>query len=64
MREKSIPFLRLSFYKTYAEFITSDGKKFKATLETEFKTYDEVEKFLKKMSNLNLELFQEKQNQL
>ena len=36
------------YYKTNAEFSTSDGKKFKANLETEFKIYDEVEKFLKK----------------
>ena len=36
------------FYKTNAEFLTTDGKKFKAILDTEFKIYDEVEKFLKK----------------
>ncbi|MFL2604399.1 MAG: type I DNA topoisomerase [Flavobacteriaceae bacterium] len=36
------------YYKTNAEFLTSDGKKFKANLETEFKLYNEVEKFLQK----------------
>ena len=36
------------YYKTNAEFLTSGGKKFKANLETEFKIYNEVEKFLQK----------------
>ena len=36
------------YYKTNAEFLTSDAKKFKANLETEFKIYDQVEKFLQK----------------
>ncbi len=48
-REREInSFSTSDFYKTFAEFLTSDGKKFKATLETEFKIYDEVEKFLQK----------------
>ena len=48
-REREInSFSKSDFYKTNAEFITSDGKKFKATLETEFKIYNEVERFLKK----------------
>ena len=36
------------YYKTNADFLTSDGKKLKANLETEFKNYSEVEKFLQK----------------
>ena len=36
------------YYKTNADFLTSDGKKLKANLETEFKNYNEVEKFLQK----------------
>tara|TARA_B100000925_G_scaffold288354_1_gene269184 strand:- start:1319 stop:3790 length:2472 start_codon:yes stop_codon:yes gene_type:complete len=48
-RERQInSFSKSDFYKTNAEFLASDEKKFKATLETDFKTYDEVEKFLQK----------------
>ena len=48
-REREIKsYLTFEYYKTNAEFLTSDGKKFKANLETEFKIYNEVEKFLQK----------------
>ena len=48
-REREInSFSTSEYYKTNAEFLTSDAKKFKANLETEFKIYDQVEKFLQK----------------
>ena len=48
-REREInSFSTSDYYKTNAEFLTSDRKKFKAIFETEFKIYDEVEKFLQK----------------
>ena len=63
-REREVnSFSASDFYKTNAEFKTW-MEKIKATLETEFKTYDEVKEFLKKTSNPNLILFQEPQNQL
>ena len=53
-REREInSFLKSEYYKTNAEFLTSDGKKFKAIFEMEFKIFDEVEKFLQK--NINSE---------
>ena len=53
-REREInSFLKSEYYKTNAEFLTSDGKKFKAIFEMEFKMFDEVEKFLQK--NINSE---------
>ena len=48
-REREInSFSTSDYYKTNAEFLTSDRKKFKAMFETDFKMYDEVEKFLQK----------------
>ena len=48
-RERDInSFSTSDYYKTNAEFLTSDRKKFKAIFETDFKMYDEVEKFLQK----------------
>ena len=48
-REREInSFSKSDFYKTNAEFLTSDRRKFKAIFETEFKEFDEVEKFLQK----------------
>ena len=48
-REREInSFSTSDYYKTNAEFLTSDRKKFKAIFETDFKMYDEVEKFLQK----------------
>ena len=48
-REREVnSFSTSDFYKTNAEFRTLDGKKFKATLETEFKIYEEVKEFLNK----------------
>ena len=48
-REREINSFSISdYYKTNAEFLTTDGKMFKSSLETEFKIYDEVEKFLQK----------------
>ncbi len=48
-REREVKsFSTSDFYKTYAEFSTLDGKKFKANLENEFKNYIEVQKFLQK----------------
>ncbi len=51
-REREINSFSISdYYKTNAEFLTSDGKKFKAIFEMEFKMFDEVEKFLQKNIN-------------
>ena len=51
-REREInSFSKSDFYKTNAEFLTSDRRKFKAIFETEFKKFDEVEKFLQKNIN-------------
>ena len=48
-REREInSFSTSDYYKTNAEFLTSDRKKFRAIFETDFKMYDEVEKFLQK----------------
>ena len=48
-REREInSFSTSDYYKTNAEFLTTDGNKFKAIFENEFKVYDEVEKFLQK----------------
>ena len=48
-RERDInSFSTSDYYKTNAEFLTSDRKKFKAIFEADFKMYDEVEKFLQK----------------
>ena len=48
-REREInSFSKSDYYKTNAEFLTSDRRKFKAIFETEFKKFDEVEKFLQK----------------
>ena len=48
-REREISsFSTSDYYKTNAEFLTVEGKKFKAILDKEFKIHDEVEKFLQK----------------
>ena len=48
-REREInSFSTSEHYRTNAEFLTSDAKKFKANLDTEFKIYGQVEEFLKK----------------
>ena len=64
-REREInSFSKSEYYKTNAEFLTSDGKKFKAIFEMNLKYLMKLKNFCKKTSNLNLLLFQEKQNQL
>jgi len=48
-REREIKAFSISdYFKTNAEFLSSEGKKFKAILDTDFKVYDQVEKFLLK----------------